>query len=286
MAKGKRLPYKLDPRPLGQGGYATVHRGIHRETGEEVAVKRPLRGDDHAQDRFRREVELQAQLDHPNVMPILDHDADATWYAMPLAERTLTKAIEVHRNLNPSQLSSVIADAAHGLAYAHRRKLVHRDVNPNNILELHDSGQSRWVVSDWGLVRRPPGESSPRLTRRDRPLGTRGFVAPEALADPHEADAACDVFSLGRVAHFALTNVWPDVGFPLPEPGWLWDEFVNRCTADRKDRVATMRSVLQLLSHVDSRVREMELQAEGLVCPRCEVPMTGARCEVCGRVWD
>jgi serine/threonine protein kinase len=282
---GRRLPYKLDPTPLGEGGYARVYQGIHRETGELAAVKKIRPGDDTGKARFEREVEVQALLDHPNVMPIIEHGAG--WYAMPLAERSLTKAVEDEQGIDGYQLPTIMSQAGRGLQYAHRQKYVHRDINPNNILEIVEDGRSRWVVADWGLVRKPPGQSSPRLTRRDRPLGTRGYVAPEAIKNPHGADEACDVFSLGTVAHFALTNVWPHEGFPLPGAGWLWEEFVKKCTAqEREKRIKTMSGSLGLISRITDQIRQMENQAQELACPRCGAPMTGARCERCGRVWD
>ena len=87
------------------------------------------------------------------------------WFAMPLAVRSLTRAIEGDRDVDGYQLAPIIRQIAQGLDHAHRQGYVHRDVNPNNCLELRDDGPPRWVIADWGLVRRPPGKSSPRLTR-------------------------------------------------------------------------------------------------------------------------
>ena len=261
-------------------------RGVHRETGQVAAVKRTLL-DPTARARFRREVEVQSDLDHPNVMPIWEFSIDDGWYAMPLAERNLTRAIEEDRDINGYQLAPIIREIALGLDYAHRRNYIHRDVNPNNCLELRDDdGAARWVIADWGLVRRPARKSSPRLTRESRPLGTDGFVAPEALLDSHGADACSDVYSLGRVAHFALTSVWPRIGFPMPQPGWLWEDLVEGCTAERESRIATMRAVGRMARRIEARAAEMDYTSEGMTCPRCHAPMTGARCDSCGRVWD
>jgi eukaryotic-like serine/threonine-protein kinase len=281
-----KIPYRLDPEAIGYGGFAVVHRGVHRQTGDVAAIKRPFRNET-ARARFDREIEIQTTLDHPNVMPILAHGIQPLWFAMPLAARNLTTAVERDRDV-VSQLPEIIRAVARGLQHAHRQGFAHRDVNPNNILELKDASRasSRWVVADWGLVRRPPGESSPRLTRTDRPLGTEGFVAPEAELDPHGADATSDVFSIGRVAYFVVTGTWPRRGFPLPEPGWLWSEFVARCTAPRETRVKSMAGVLQLLSRIDRELRRMQDQAEGISCPVCGIPISGTRCNQCGRVWD
>jgi eukaryotic-like serine/threonine-protein kinase len=281
-----KLPYRLGQKPLGTGGYATVWPGEHRETGQPAAIKRP-KEDSESLARFKREVEVQSLLDHPHVMPIIEHSLKPPWLAMPIATRSLTRAIERGVDLDHHlELIDVMRQAARGLAYAHGRGYTHRDVNPNNLLEVkEDDGTSRWVVSDWGLVRKPPsGKSSPRLTRRA--IGTEGFIAPEAELDPHNADEPCDVYSLGRMAHFALTKTWPRASFPLPEPHWLWKEFVESCTAEREKRAKTMGRALALLSKIDAQLQGMETQAQDLICPVCELPMDGARCPRCGRFWD
>ena len=127
MLVARKNPYRLDSVPIGEGGYARVYRGVHRETGEVAAVKKVRQGDGTGQRRFEREVEIQKQLDHPNVMPILDYSMEDGWLAMPLANRTLTRAIEEDGDLDGFQLVPVIEALARGLQYAHRRDLSHRD---------------------------------------------------------------------------------------------------------------------------------------------------------------
>lgn len=204
-----------------------------------------------------------------------------------MAERSLTTAIEEHRDVNSLQLVAIIRGVAEGLGHANRRGYVHRDVSPNNILKLVDNEQRRWVVADWGLVRKPTAGSSPRMTTRRHPIGTQGFVAPEALLDPKNSDESCDVFALGRVAHFGDTGIWPSDSFPLPELGWPWKEFVALCTAAREGRPKTFAEVLRLVREIERGIRRMEDEAEGLApCPRCNLPIGGARCERCGLLWD
>lgn len=286
LARRRVTPYRLDPKPIGSGGYASVWRGRHRETDRVAAIKRPRRRDAEALARFRREVEVQLDLDHPNVMPIIEHSIEDEWVAMPLALHSLTRRVEQQGAIDGYQLTSVIRGLAEGLAYAHRRGYAHRDVNPNNVLEIEDGDQRRWVIADWGLVYRKPRRGSPRLTRRHVPMGTEGFTAPEAEADPTYSDTDCDVFSLGRLAHYALTSVWPRDSFPMPPPGWLWHDFVTSCTRKHGERPGSMATPLRLLTTINNRIRMMQDEAEGLICPRCEAPMTGARCERCGTVWD
>jgi serine/threonine protein kinase len=286
VGKASRIPYRLDPQPLGKGSYAFVHRGVHRETGQEAAIKQPLRRDTTALDRFKREVEVQSQLNHPHVMPLLEYSVEDRWLAMPLAHRSLTTAVEKDRDIDSWQLVGIIKQLALALGHAHERGFVHRDVNPNNMLEVRSLSPRGWMMADWGLVRRPRGKSSPRLTRKGQALGTEGFIAPETEDDAHAADPPCDIFSLGRVAHFALVNVWPRQGFPLPDPGWLWSDFVEQCTAVRDERFSSMKDVLAAIRRMELHLRQMEVEAERLICPRCGNEIRGARCEICGTVWD
>ena len=279
-----KCPYLLESQPIGRGAYSLVFRGKHRETGQVAAVKKPKKRDAEALARFEREVEAQSNLDHPSVMPLLDFSLEGRWLAMPEAIRNLTTAIEDDRDVNNLQLVPVIRSAAEALGYANREGYVHRDVSPNNMFEL---SPGRWVMGDWGLVRDASRESSRRMTTRRRPIGTAGFIAPEARADPHSADEACDVYSLGRVAHFASTGTWPVDSFPLPTPPWPWTDFVARTTAPRDERDQSFSTVLEMLSTTTAAIRRMENESEALApCPRCQTPIWGARCEFCGLVWD
>ena len=86
-AKGNQA-YRLEPKPLGQGGFAVVHKGTHRETGAIHAIKVPKLGSENSE-RLRREVCVMRELKHDNIMPLLDHDEEFGWYAMPVAKCSL-----------------------------------------------------------------------------------------------------------------------------------------------------------------------------------------------------
>src|SRR4051812_29745211 len=105
-----RDKYKLDPRPLGSGGQAQIFRAENRLTGDFVALKRRSGRSAIAADRLRREVDIQANLQHHNVMPILDFDADAfEWFAMPIAAESLgARDVPV----SVEELKRVLSDAA------------------------------------------------------------------------------------------------------------------------------------------------------------------------------
>jgi len=170
--------YRLSPRPIAVGGQAEVFRAEHKLTGEVVALKRRTGGGTAGSDRMRREVQVQSAIQHRNVMPIIDFDADAfAWFAMPLAEGALDS---LACPVDVDQLKAVLRDAAAGLLAAHTLGFVHRDIKPSNILKLIDADGERWVVADWGIVRRPEGQTTANDTLRGAVLGTEGFAPPEA----------------------------------------------------------------------------------------------------------
>ena len=123
-------------------------------------------------------------------MPILDAADDRSWFVMPLAQGNLEELWSSGRlGSNAGLVATVILDAVtHGLEPAHRAGYVHRDISPRNILALPDradpSGR-RWVVADWGIVKRPAGDTTHRYTRTGEGLGTAGFASPETWQDAH-----------------------------------------------------------------------------------------------------
>jgi serine/threonine protein kinase len=257
--------YKLGAS-LGRGGYAEVFRAERRDgSGGTVALKRGLRETREGIARLKREIEVQQELDHPNVMPILDADILEGWYTMPLASGSLLKL--VHEGRLPGSPEDVALDlvgqVSRGLEHAHTAGYVHRDVTPGNILAFdEDDGSVRWVVADWGLVRRPRGMTSHPLTG-DQGLGTAGFAAPETYEGyAHEADLPCDVYSLGRVIAWLLTGRQPQPNLSLRVDGPLRG-FIAECTDLNPDRrPETMEAMRERLRELTA---EPELGTRGQV---------------------
>lgn len=246
---GKREDYALEPKPLGAGGYAEVFRARHKRNGAGVAFKRNLSHLDYeSARRLSREIDALRQLRHENIVQVLDWDEQGQWYTMPLAVGNLET---MRDRLSDAGIRRALEQAAAGLSFANEKGWVHRDVTPRNILALDDSGDaSQWVVADWGLARRPPGQTSAPLTTGA--LGTEGFLAPEVwLQGGHVADQRADVYGLGRVAAWAITGEWPAPNLELLPDG-PWRVFVRRTTAHRaKDRPQTMKDVLDLFGTLD-----------------------------------
>jgi eukaryotic-like serine/threonine-protein kinase len=151
-----------------------------------------------------------------------------------------------------------------GLGYAHEQGFVHRDVTPRNILAFpaETPGSRTWVIGDWGLVKRVPGETTDRLTNTGEGLGTEGFAAPESWDDAHKADPRADVYSLGRVAAWLVTGRWPAPNLPLLPEGPLRG-LVFECTEPDPDR--RLGSMDELRSRLDTLIAQPTFSPRGEV---------------------
>jgi serine/threonine protein kinase len=163
--------YRLEPRHLGIGGYAEVFAATHKHSGARVALKRLKRSvspQEHAEalSRMRREIETLEKVSHPHVMPLIAFAPDYTWYTMPIAAQVLSK---LQRPILTDVLLTIVRACAAGLAIAHARGHIHRDVTPANIMEIETAGYLRWVIADFG--------SSDLSLRGGKPLGSGHAVA-------------------------------------------------------------------------------------------------------------
>ncbi|GAA3265048.1 MULTISPECIES: serine/threonine-protein kinase [Streptomyces] len=243
-ARGERRDYRLDKFPLACEGQGEVFRAEHKTTGTIVAFKkRTGRG---ARDRRRMHREVEAGLrfgGNPHVMPVLDFSPAHDWFVMPLAQATVEdKRTELQ---DPTQLHTLVSSVAAGLADAHRDGWIHRDVKPSNVLLL----DGRWAVADWGIARRPRGQTSTAgpLTRAG--IGTQGFAAPELAVDGHDITAASDIYSLGQLIGWIFTGTWPQANVPLMPPPGPWYGVVRQATqldpAQRPQNIADFLAVVE-----------------------------------------
>lgn len=262
-----RLPYRL-LKSLGRGGYAEVFEAEPRGApGERVAFKRP-HDTSEARERMGREIAVQRRLRSDHIMPILNWSPDSAWFVMPLALGNLEdlwRAGAIGKEAE-ALATDVLVQISTGLGTAHGQGFVHRDVSPRNILALGTGppGNIVWVVADWGLVRRPPGETTHLLTEPGQGLGTRGFAAPETWEDAHETDPRADIYSLGRVAAWLLTGQRPAPNIALLPEGRLRG-VVHECTvADPDRRIGTMadlRTRLEILTATRTLSARGEVEA-------------------------
>lgn len=199
---------------IGCGGMGVIYRARQRHSQRIVAVKRVLsyRADSQgALQRFRREAQAVASLDHPNILPIYEvseSEDGLPFFSMKFAEKGSLQENAASLRDQPRKCVQLMAKVAHAVDYAHSRGVLHRDIKPGNIL-LNDRGEP--LVSDFGLAKLLDGNND--LTRSLTTFGTAGFIAPEQAG--HAAvdfTPAADVYSLGAVLFNLLAGRPPFLG--------------------------------------------------------------------------
>jgi serine/threonine protein kinase len=270
---GWQASYKADG-PAREGGFGAVIPVIHLASGERRALKHPLHATDESLARFKREIEVQSKITHPNIMPIIDTDPAFEWFVMPWGSRSFYEAA---RGMSDDELATVFNAAALGLHTAHRAGYVHRDVKPSNLIDLTDDHvHPQWVVSDFGIVRRPPGQTTNLKTTRA--LGTDGFMAPEVALGGRSAKitARADIYSLGRMIAWATTGIYPQRFDPLIARGH-WAALADRMTAfEPEERPSTMLEVVAGIRAVLAGQRAERHAAWGQRAPATLTPYEDA----------
>ncbi len=200
-------------RELGRGGMATVYLADDLRHGRRVALKvlhQEMSGGLGAE-RFLREIQIAAQLNHPHILPLLDSGKadEFLYFVAPYVEgETLREYLNRVGQLSLDEALRITAEVAGGLAYAHSRGLVHRDVKPENI--LLSSGHA--VLADFGIARAIDEAGDDRLTRSGFAAGTAAYMSPEQWAGSTQIDGRSDLYSLACVLYEMLIGEPPFTG--------------------------------------------------------------------------
>ncbi|MEL6107850.1 MAG: serine/threonine protein kinase [Planctomycetota bacterium] len=206
--------YSLGQR-IGRGGMGTVYLGEHGLLHRKVAIKVLENADatDRTLARFRREVQLTAQLQHPNTIEIYDfgRTEDRTFfYVMEFVDGISLEQLVGYYGRQPAErVIYLMSQICGSIAEAHRSGMIHRDIKPANVLLTARSGIFDLVkVLDFGLAKQVDHESM-QLTRVDSLTGTPLYMSPESIRDASTADQLSDVYSIGAVGYTLLTGVAP-----------------------------------------------------------------------------
>ena len=201
---------------LGRGGMGAVYRAQDLTLGRAVAVKALAPGigtvggiPGDLRLRFFREARLAAQLDHPNIVPVLHFESDGPfiYLVMPLfTGGTLASRLNRRQPTDPLTVLGWLRQIAAALDYAHQRPqpIVHRDVKPGNLL-FHEDG--RLCLADFGIARVATESGSSDITKTGVILGSLSYMAPEQISG-HPIPAS-DQYSVGVILYEALTGVLP-----------------------------------------------------------------------------
>jgi serine/threonine protein kinase len=196
---------------IGRGGMAVVYRALDKRLRRKVALKvlppdLAFRAD--VRSRFVREAQMAAQLSHPHIVPIfaVDETGGIVYFAMGLVEgETLAKQLHTDPRPSVDVVRRVLREVAQGLAYAHARGVVHRDVKPDNILIEKATGRA--LVTDFGIARAAEGDL--RLTATGVAVGTPAYMSPEQAMGEKDVDGRADLYALGIVGWQMLAGELP-----------------------------------------------------------------------------
>jgi len=203
---------------IGRGGMAEVYEGTDRRLNRRVAIKvlRPdLARDPMFQERFRREAQSAAGLNHPNIVAIYDTGEDlvgdgATQVNIPYIVMEYVDGVTLRHMLNngprilPERALEVVAGVLAALDYAHRHGIVHRDIKPANIM-INANGDAK--VMDFGIAR-AMSDAATSVTATSAVMGTAQYLSPEQ-ARGESVDARSDLYSTGCVLYELLTSTPP-----------------------------------------------------------------------------
>jgi eukaryotic-like serine/threonine-protein kinase len=200
-------------RELGRGGMATVFLARDLKHGRDVAMKvlHPDLARAVGYDRFRREIQIETRLTHPNILPLYDSgEADGLlFYVMPfIAGESLRARMTREHQLPIDEAVRITCEVADALDYAHRHGLIHRDIKPENIL-LEDNHA---IVADFGIARLVTSSADEKLTETGVTLGTPLYMSPEQGMAQRDLDGRSDQYSLACVLYEMLAGQPPFTG--------------------------------------------------------------------------
>jgi eukaryotic-like serine/threonine-protein kinase len=227
---------------IGSGGFGVVREAMRLDAdgnevpGEPYAIKQlkpEWVNDDEALHRFKREVRLLQEMDHPHVLPVIARNLSDSppWFVMPRATGSLKDEIRSGRAGDVAWATVEYRKVIQAVAYAHDMGILHRDLKPQNVLFV--DGQP--LVCDFGLGKEL-GSDSTEVTQSHQAMGTLPYMAPEQFDDMKRVGKPADVYALGKLLCEMLNGrIPPTARVNLDNIPAEFHYFINRCCADDPD---------------------------------------------------
>ena len=236
--------YRLDPAPVGTGGFGVVYLATDESLSPPVRVAIKMLKPDvitnaMAAGRLRREVRIGSGLPHPHLLPVLDDGetpSDGVWYVMPVAQYSLVHRVEAGE-ISRTELLQILDSVEAGLSHLHAHKTLHRDLSPGNVLFV----DGVWVVSDFGLSISEEVAITYR-TSSNVGMGTPDFRSPEQFVSLKSAMVRSDVYGFGKLIQYLTERKWPR---GAPSIGNNLRDVIAKAT--REDPESRYGSVLEVL---------------------------------------
>ena len=309
---GHRIGSYVVEALVDSGGMAVVFRGRQLSLNRTVAIKilsKDLAKNKHFIQRFSSEAAVLANLNHPNIVSVIDrgHEGEAYFIVMEYVEgETLKQRLRREKKLPPEQVLRIGEQVLAGLDYAHRRGVVHRDIKPGNIMI---NREEMVKIADFGLAHLAKSQGGMDVTRDNQTMGTLKYMAPEQLTSAKNIDGRTDIYSFGVCLYEMLTGKLPLGMFKMPSEvdGSLdvrWDDIILRSLRmDPDERFASADEMAQALHEMATTPRITQAQREkeedaaaakarGVLslttCASCghESAPTARQCEQCGAQLD
>lgn len=206
--------YRLERR-IGRGGMGNVYIGRHTTINRQVAVKvlsQDLMDDPTSIERFKREAEASARINHPNIVQVTDFnrtEEGIVYLVMEYVEGvTLRRLLDREQRLNPERAVELGRQICAAIAAAHRADVIHRDLKPDNVMIEMVDGRERARVLDFGIAKLKDVSQQGRITAPGNVLGTPHYMSPEQCMG-HTVDHRSDIYALGVMLYEMLSGTVP-----------------------------------------------------------------------------
>ena len=264
--------YRVD-RVIASGGMGTVYAATHQTTQRVVAIKilhEEYAASDNVVRRFEREARAAGQLDHPNVVDVIDigQDAGVVYLIMELIEgQTLHQLLRKEKRLSIERMLRILLPVMDALHRAHQLEIVHRDLKPENVMIVECGSELRSILLDFGIAKLLD-TSRTQLTMKGTLIGTAQYMSPEQLIDTGNVGPKSDVWAMGVLIYQCLSGALPyDGPHPIAISGAVLDAAPPSVLLRDTDVPPELTKVLDraLVRNLEERYPDMACLAAALL---------------------